>query len=175
MRRCLFFNKLHYIFRIGQFLRKGGAEMNTIIILLVSLFLVLPAQSQVKEKIDELHEKCRLVRGHAYTVQQIIEDDKYSEVVVRAHHRLIDTNLRDMEFLLREIETLLTNQQKSRVNREMEQLHNICNDTKPMVASILEELDSEDTNVQRLRILASRIYRNLKTAMEIKDTMASKL
>ncbi len=137
--------------------------------------LILPIHAQVTEKIQKMHDECRLVRGHAYTIQQMIDQDDYNESVTRAHYQMIDRNLKQFEFTLREIETLLTSQQKVRVTTEIDRLFEICNDTKPMVESIREQLDEEETNVQRIRVLAVRINRNLRTAMEIQDTMLKKL
>ncbi len=149
--------------------------MKTIFYILLTCLLILPANSQVIDKIGELNEKCRLVRGHAYMIQQMIDNNDYNEAVARAHHGMIHTNLREMEYMLREIETLLTSTQKARVAREMEELSTLCDDTKPMVSSIREELDSETTNIQRIRVLSIRINRNLRSAMEINDTLINKL
>lgn len=145
----------------------------TLIILVV--LLILPAASQVKDKIQEMQTECRLVRGHAHMIQQMIEEDNYNESVAHAHYQYIETNLKYMEFSLREIETLLTAQQKVRVATETERLHQICNDTKPMADSLKEEIYTEEFNLQRIRILASRINRNLRNAMDILNQMNQKL
>lgn len=149
--------------------------MKNIIYIVLTCLLILPVHSQVKEKIDELNDKCRLVRGHAHMIQKMIDEDGYNEAVVRAHHGMINTNLWEMEFILREIETLLTSAQKARVTREMEELNQLCNDTKPMVSTMRDEIDSESPNIQRIRILAIRINRNLRSAMEINNTLLNKL
>lgn len=145
------------------------------IYILLTVLFILPADSQVKDKLSEMRDECRLVRGHAYTLQQMIEEDKYNEYVAREHFRRIDTNLKALEFTLREIETLLTSSQKVRVATEIDRLFQLCNETKPMVESLQEELDSEESNIQRIRILASRINRNLRTAMEVVDAVINKL
>ncbi len=137
--------------------------------------LILPIFAQVKEKIQEMQEECRLVRGHAFMIQQMIEENKYNEAVARAHYTIIDTNLKELLFTLREIESLLTAQQKIRVATELDQLYEICNDTKPMVDSLREQLDAEEPNLRRIRILATRINRSLKDAMDINNSMLNKL
>ncbi len=137
--------------------------------------LILPTLAQVKEKIQELHEECRLVRGHAFMIQQMIDEDKYNETVARAHYTIIDTNLKELLFTLREIETLLTAQQKTRVATEIGKLFDICNDTKPLMEYLQEQLDAEETNLRRIRVLAVRINRNLRDAMDINNSILDKL
>lgn len=137
--------------------------------------LILPAHTQIQEKIQEMHDECRLVRGHAFMIQQMIEENEYNEAVARAHYTIIDTNLKALLFTLREIETLLTTQQKIKVASEIDRLFEICNDTKPMVDSLREQFDAEETNLRRIRILAVRINRNLRDAMEIHNSMLKKL
>ncbi len=137
--------------------------------------LTLPVQAQVTEKIQAMHDECRLVRGHAYMIQQMIEEDNYNETVARAHFTIIDTNLKALIFTLREIETLLTSQQKMRIGSEMERLFEICNDTKPLIESMQENLDEDNPNLGRIRVLAVRINRNLRDAMSIQATLLKKI
>ena len=137
--------------------------------------LILPVEAQVTEKIQEMNDECRLARGHAYMIQQMIEEDNYNETVARAHFTIIDTNLKALIFTLREIETLLTSQQKMRIGSEMERLFEICNDTKPLIDSMREHLDEDNPNLGRIRVLAVRINRNLRDAMDIQATLLKKI
>jgi hypothetical protein len=152
-----------------------GNMFNKILCLTITGLLILPAYTQIKDKLQEMHDECRLVRGHAYMIQQMIDQNNYNESVARAHYQLIDTNLKEMEYTLHEIETLLTQQQKTRVSTEMDRLSHICTDTKSMVNTIREELDAEETNIQRIRVLCVRIIRNFRNAMEIQEAMLQKL
>jgi hypothetical protein len=152
-----------------------GNMFKKILCLTLTGFLILPAYTQIKDKLQEMNDECRLVRGHAYMIQQMIDQNNYNESVARAHYQLIDTNIKEMEYTLREIETLLTQQQKARVSTEMDRLSHICTDTKSMVNSIREELDAEETNIQRIRVLCVRIIRNFRNAMEIQESMLQKL
>jgi hypothetical protein len=152
-----------------------GNMIKNIIYFACLTLLILPARTQVTEKIQEMHNECRLVRGHAYMIQQMIDENNYNESVARAHFSIIDTNLKALIFTLREVETILTNQQKMRVGSEMERLFEICNDSKPIIDSMREHLNEDNPNLGRIRVLAIRINRNLRDAMSAQDTLLKKL
>lgn len=139
------------------------------------ILLILPVQAQVKQKIQEMHDECRLVRGHAYMIQQMLEENNYNEAVARAHFAIIDTNIKALNLTLREIETLLTSRQKMQIGSEMERLFEICDDTKPTIDALREHLDEDNPNLGRIRVLAIRINRNLRDAMNIQDTLLKKI
>jgi DNA-binding FrmR family transcriptional regulator len=138
-------------------------------------FLFTPVAAQYTESIDKLSEECRLVRGHAHMIQKMIEEEGYNYAVARAHFEMIKRNLTFMEQSVHELTTRLNATERSKVSAELNTLDKMCSETKTTLQSLDEEINSETLNDQRIRMLAIRIQRSLKTAMETLQTLKQKL
>jgi hypothetical protein len=148
--------------------------MTKTIFLLVLIFgnLLL---SQQTGKLDSLHNQCRLVRGHAHMISQMIDENQFNGVVAKAHFDMIQKSLIDMEATLSAIENELNTAQKNRVAAELKTLDSICQETNGIVSNLNDELTTEEINTQRVRVLTVRIQRNLKNAMDTQEAMKRKL
>ncbi len=141
-------------------------------VLLLSASLSLTAQT---DKLTELHNECRLVRGHAHMILQMIDEDQFNISVARAHYDLVDKNLKKMEQTLSSISNEMSSVQRQHVSAELTSLLEICEETKKYSASLGEELNAEPVSTQKVRTLAARIQRSLKTAMDTQEAMRKKM
>lgn len=149
--------------------------MTQLAVLSILLLVVLPVHPQVEDRLNQLYEECRLVRGHSHMIRQMVDAGDYNVAVMQAHFSIIERNLSHMEASIREIESLLSDNQKARMATELKNLYELCDDTKPIAVSLRQELDSAEVNFRRVGALATRINRNLRTAMEIQEAMKRKL
>jgi formyltetrahydrofolate synthetase len=143
-----------------------------IISMLLSVNLAIVTQTG---KLDSLHNQCRLVRGHAHMISQMIDENQFNGVVAKAHYDMIDKSLREMETTLSTIESELAAAQKNRVATELKTLNTICQETKGIVSNLNDELLADEVDKQRVRVLTVRIQRSLKTAMDTQESMKKKL
>jgi hypothetical protein len=149
--------------------------MKRLLLLSLVLLLGVPVHSQIVQKVTDLSQTCRLVRGHAHMLEQMANENEFNQYVARAHFTEVERNIKEMELMVRDIDLSLTAPQKNRVKSDIDKLYEICNATKPIVASVREIMDADEINLPRLRVLSSRIVRNLKDALDAQKRILEKL